>query len=193
MRRIGFAALSVVVLSIASAPQAGAQAPSVSAPVLAAATVDLNGDGTPDRAVLTAGKDGDVDFHVYLSANGSVPGAPTFTRAALGWTGDAPGTEPSLSVNRRGSLEIVFQNNAFGRHRFTRRLIVAWRDGGLTTAGYRYETSDTLDPRGARSCDVNFLTGKGFVDGKPIVLPPGPPPTPANWNDDESPPAACRF
>jgi hypothetical protein len=145
-----------------------------------------------DRAVLLHDADGDdVDLAIYLSAGGKAPSQPTIYKAALGWTGDMAGTMPEISVSKAVSLVVVFQNDAIGRDRWRRQFTIAVRGGDLVVAGYDSEARDTLEPRNGGNCDLNFLSGHGTRNGKPIKLPPGPIRLSA-WTD-ESVPAACRF
>jgi hypothetical protein len=171
----------------------GWAAPAVAAQkvVLAEVTADLNGDGVKDRAVLLHEVDGDdVDLAVYLSAGGKLPAQPSLYKAAFGWTGDMDGTKPEISVNKAGSLVVLFQNDAIGRDRWSRRFTIAFRGGVLVVAGYDDEARDTLDPHGGGNCDLNFLSGRGTRNGKPIKLA-GPVPLSA-WTDQSAPPS-CNF
>ena len=40
-------------------------------------------------------------------------------------------------------------------------------------AGLTYESHDNLDPRAGGSCDLNFLSGKGVRNGKPVEIKSG--------------------
>jgi hypothetical protein len=102
------------------------------------------------------------------------------------------GTEPEISVNKAGSLVVVFQNDAIGRDRWRQQFTIAFRGGALVVAGYGYQARDTLRPGGGGgSCDVNFLAGRGIRNGKPIKLAGGPIRL-SDWTD-KSAPAACSF
>jgi len=159
---------------------------------LAEVVGDFNHDGVKDRAVLVRNPDGDdVDLAVYLSAGGKSVARPSLYKAALGWAGDMAGTQPELSLNKAGSLVIVFQNDAIGRDRWRQQFIIAYRGGELVVAGYGYQARDTLEPRHGGNCDVNLLTGRGERDGKPIKLAAAPVRL-ADWTD-QSVPAACKF
>jgi hypothetical protein len=167
-------------------------APDAPNPVLAEVTADFNGDGIKDRAVLLRNPDGDdVDLAVYLSTAGKPAATPSLYKPAFGWAGDMAGTEPELSVNKAGSLVVLFQNDAIGRDRWRQQFTLAFRGGALVVAGYGYQARDTLEPKHGGNCDVNFLAGKGTRDGKPFKLAAAPIRL-ADWTD-KSAPAACTF
>lgn len=162
--------------------------------IVAEAQSDLNGDGVKDRILLLHDPGGeDVDLAIYLSTGGVAPIRPSLYKAAFGWTGDMAGTKPELSVNRAGSLIVVFQNDSIGRDRWRRQFTIAFRGGDLMVAGYDYEARDTLAPGHGGRCDVNFLSGRATRNGKPATL--GVLPIIhrlASWTD-QSAPAFCDF
>jgi len=160
--------------------------------VLAQVSADLNGDGVADRAVLLHDPDGDdVDLAIYLSASGKTPSQPSLYKTAFGWTGAMAGTEPEISVNKSGSLVVVFQNDAVGRDRWRQQFTIAFRGGALVVAGYDYQARDTLRPSGGGSCDLNFLADRGTRNGKSLKLAGGPTRL-SDWTDTSAP-AACSF
>ena len=168
------------------------QAQAASKLPLAEIKADLNGDGVADRAVLLHDPDGDdVDLAVYLSAEGKLASQPSLYKTALGWTGDMAGTTPELSVNKAGSLVVVFQNDAIGRDRWRQQFTIALRGGVLVIAGYDYEARDTLAPSHGGNCSINFLAGRGTRNGKPLKLAAAPIQL-KDWNDAATP-AACKF
>jgi hypothetical protein len=158
--------------------------------VVAEAIGDINGDGVKDRAQLIADGD-DVDVAVYLSAGGKLPAKPTVLKKALGDYSDVPGQEPELSISGKGSMIIVFKNEAIGRDRWHAQYTIAWRNGALVVAGYSFDYRDTLEPNRSGACDVNFLTGKGTALGKSITVPAHPVSL-AAWGQSDIP-AACQF
>lgn len=163
-------------------------------PWIASATGDIDGDGVPDRAAL-AGEGDTVALSVFLSgasrpSAGRADVAPTVHREGLGWMGDMEGQRPEILVTARGSLLVVFQNEAIGRNRWRETLTMAYRDGALLVAGYTHESRDTLDPDASRRCDVNLLTGRGEKNGRPFTVPARRIPVTA-WTDD-SVPEPCR-
>jgi hypothetical protein len=159
--------------------------------VLTEVKADLNGDGVNDRAALLQGTEADdVDLAIYLSANGRPADRPSVYKPAFGWTGAMAGTEPELRVNKAGSLIVVFQNDSIGRDRWRRQFTIAYRDGALVVAGYDYQARDTLEPGHVSACDLNFLTGRGTRNGKPVRLGAGPVRLDV-WTE-ASLPAACK-
>ncbi len=140
------------------------------------------------RAVLV-NTDGDADLYLFsrdlneVHLEAYVPG---ITVTGIG------GTDASLTTTENGSLKVNSENIAIGRHRWQQTLTIVRRDGRFVVAGYTYSFYDTLsvDTNGdvlTGECDVNLLTGKGFLDGEPIrttlkALPA------SNWTMDTSPP-----
>ncbi len=186
---MALAPLIAAALNCGASAGAGAVSPKQ---VLAEVAAELNGDGVADRAVLLHDPDGDdVDLAIYLTAGGKTESQPSLYKAAFGWTGAMAGTEPEISVNKAGSLVVVFQNDAIGRDRWRQQFTIAFRGGALVVAGYDYQARDTLRPGGGGSCDVNFLAGRGTRNGKPIKLAAGTTRL-SDWTD-KSAPAACTF
>ncbi|NYZ17606.1 hypothetical protein HL658_34110 [Azospirillum sp. RWY-5-1] len=166
-------------------------------PWIASATGDIDGDGVPDRAALSG--DGDsVSLSVFLSGTAREPAgpvgpadvAPTIHRDGLGWMGDMEGQRPEIAVTARGSLTVVFQNEAIGRNRWRETLTIAHRGGVLVVAGYTHESRDTLAPDASSRCDVNLLTGKGEKNGTPFTVPARRVPV-TEWTD-AAVPQPCR-
>jgi hypothetical protein len=69
-------------------------------------------------------------------------------------------------------------------------LTVIRRNGALIVAGFTYATRDTIDPNAGKSCDLNFLAGKGTRNGKKIDIKARTIPL-ADWSDD-NPPKECE-
>ena len=180
----------LIAAALGCAASTGAQASPKQ--VLAEVSADLNGDGVADRAVLLHDADGDdVDLAIYLSTGGKTPSQPSLYKAAFGWTGAMAGSEPEISVNKAGSLVVVFQNDAIGRDRWRQQFTIAFRGGALVVAGYDYQARDTLQPGHGGSCGLNFLARRGARNGKPIKLSDKPTRL-SDWTD-KSAPAACTF
>ncbi|WP_421702355.1 hypothetical protein [Aliiroseovarius sp.] len=119
---------------------------------------DFTGEGLNDRAELIAMQRGD-DATLKIWNNGNfvleVPG--------IAWVGGI-GQEPELAVTPHGSLQVISMNEAIGRNRWHETLTIAYRRGVFVVAGYTYDWYDTLNLNDQGTCDMNFLSGKTFVD-----------------------------
>lgn len=141
------------------------------ADVFSAITLDMNNDGSPDRAVLVKSKDdAAVDLLIYLGGSEANAFKLALNKPQIAWTGAMWGTLPSLATNNKDSLVINSENSAIGRDRWSQKLTVVYRNNQFIVAGYTTESYDTLDPKAAKSCDINLLTGKGKKDGKAIEV-----------------------
>lgn len=145
-------------------------APSVKpSDVVSVVTLDMNNDGSMDRAVLVNNADEtSVDLLIYLGEDGAHQMKLALNKPEIAWTGAMWGQLPSLERTNKDSLLIKSENSAIGRDRWSQKLTVAYRNNEFILAGYTYESYDTLDPKAGKSCDVNLLTGKGEKNGKLI-------------------------
>lgn len=134
--------------------------------VLGVVNGDWNNDGGMDRAILVAPTkiDNDVGLYIYLEENNN-PKLEVF-KPNLVWSGSFWGSTPSLKITAAGSLQVVSQNQAIGRYRWSKTLTIAYRNGNFVVAGYTYDSYDTLDLSAGLSCDVNLLTGSGIKNKK---------------------------
>jgi hypothetical protein len=144
--------------------------------IIAAASGDWNQDGTPDFAVIAApeGED-DNGIYIYLAK-------PDEARLSLAlalpnsiWGSLVMyGQEPELAVLPNGSLSIVTKNESIGRNRWRQTLTIAYRNFDFVVAGYTFSAYDTIAEDGMENetteCDLNVLTGKGKLDGRPIAV-----------------------
>lgn len=149
-----------------------------------------------DRAVLVENGDAGADLYIYLGLepvrDPSKAMKPALFKKGIAWSGGMWGTRPSLETNAKGSLQIKSENTAIGRDRWTETLTVIYRNKEFIVAGLTREAYDLLEPNTAHSCDLNFLTGKGKRDGKPVEVK-----TPlkklADWSEDKAQPKECAF
>lgn len=159
--------------------------------VLGVVVGDWNKDGGMDRAILVApeNEDHDVGLYLYLQddANGS---QLAIFKPNLVWSGALWGSTPSLGITPSGSLQVLSQNQAIGRHRWMQKLTIAFRNNHFVVAGYTYDSYDTLDLNSGLSCDVNLLTGKGIKNKKAFRTPKLTIKL-ADWSDQSSP-KQCR-
>jgi hypothetical protein len=162
--------------------------------VLSVATLSFESNGDTDRAVLVENDDAGADLYIYLGLDPSksyAPIRPALVKKAAAWSGSMWGTRPSLETNDRGSLLIKSANETIGRSRWSQTLTIVYRNKEFIVAGLTRETSDTLDPKAGGSCDVNFVTGKGKRNGKPVEIKFSAMKF-ADWSD-EKPPKECSF
>lgn len=145
--------------------------------VIDAAIGDWNKDGRPDLALLIAPPSPTTsvmaELRVYIrqAPSGSfLAPAQTLTHSVWGYWPDASGRgrEPSLRVVG-GALAIVERNTSTGRYRFQRQRTLAWREGALAIVGLSDVTHDTLSQTRIL-CDLNLLTGRGYLNGKPVRI-----------------------
>ncbi|SMY08261.1 hypothetical protein [Flavimaricola marinus] len=126
--------------------------------ILGEVTSDLNGDGTAETFILREFDEGYASLILVTES-----GAPVEFRA-VAWSGMGAGNQPSLALAPNGSVQIISENAAIGRNRWTQTLTIAYRAGAYRVAGYTYSWYDTLDLEFAGTCDVNLLTGNGVLD-----------------------------
>lgn len=119
-------------------------------------TTDLNGNGVAETFTLTIS---DSDY-ATLSITGD---GRDVTTGPFVWYGRMAGSEPSLDLAPNGSLLVHSANDGIGRGRWNAALTLAYRDGAYQVVGYTYQWRDTIDPQNYGTCDINLLTGKGFL------------------------------
>ncbi len=136
--------------------------------VLQTLTLDVNNDGLPDRVELVTGEL-DADLLVFLSRKGEteLEDKPSFTKKGIAFNGALEGQKATLEAAKGGTFIIQSLNEAVGRARWEKTLIVAFRKGEFIVAGMTYQERDTLDANAGGKCEVNFLTGRSLRDGKP--------------------------
>lgn len=158
--------------------------------VLSAVTVDLNEDGTMDRAILSLspGKE-DADLYIILSVTEANP--QFYEKKGIVWAGTMWGTLPSLKVNQRGSIVVESENVGIGRFKWNQSMTIVLRQNQLLVGGFSYNYFDGIDPEKGGSCDLNLLAGKGVRNGKALNQKFRPEPL-TTWSDNKVP-APCRF
>lgn len=154
--------------------------------VLAVLDADWTEDGRRDRAVLIDDREeGVADLLVYI---GGQQGAMQLAESVpnIAWSGLAWGTTPGLEQNAAGSLQVISRNESVGRNRWRETTTIAWRGGRFVVAGFTFESYDTLDPGLTKTCDANFLAGRGLLDGSEFSVPAGGIPL-SDWSADHMP------
>lgn len=182
---------------LAFAARAHAETPSYDR-VLSAVTLNMQGDGGLDRAVLADNRDTGADLYIYLGLDSAMRDdkpapapKPALVKKDAAWSGAMWGTRPSLAENGKGSLLIKSENTGIGRGRWSQTVTVIYRDKNFIVAGITREEFDTLDPKAGGSCDLNLLTGKGKRNGKPVETKFGAKKL-ADWQDGDLP-KECVF
>ncbi|WP_400769767.1 hypothetical protein [Methylosinus sporium] len=161
--------------------------------ILSATPIYLSDGGGRDLAVLVDNLDNGADLYVYLGLDQDALRAgakPAFVKKNAAWNGGMAGQRPSLAVSDKGSLLIKSENDSIGRDRWSETLTVIRRNGALIVAGFTYASHDTIDPSAGKSCDLNFLSGKGTRNGKKIEIK-AQTISLADWSDD-NPPKECE-
>ena len=82
------------------------------------------------------------------------------------------GTESLINVSPNGSLLITNQNDAIGRHRWSKTITITFHNGEYTVSRFQSTSYDTLILNSQQSCDYNLFTGKGIVNGKSFEVAP---------------------
>jgi len=149
---------------IAATPQAAfSQSPSSPESSLEL-RLDIDNDGMTDRVIIAPDAD-DIyrELHIYLGAGDEKldpSRKPSFLKKEFM-------SDPirALRSNDKGSLVVVYGRG--GSNDYENTLTIVHRGGQFLVAGY---SSQWDTRRGIGSCDINFLSGKGFaskgIDGK---------------------------
>jgi hypothetical protein len=163
--------------------------------IISALSIDINGDATLDRILLSHTEDDGATLWVYLgkdNPNGGLAFHPPIVTKSVAFSGIAFGQWPSLEMSRNGSSLLVrSQNESIGRNAWNQTLAITWRNSQLVIAGLTYEYRDKLDLKQLGNCDVNFLSGRALRNGKPHPEKIAPL-TLAQFDLDKSP-KACEF
>lgn len=167
-------------LALAALAPAGAE-PRAYDKVLAAAPFFADGDTNrdPDHVVLDRG-DGSCrfDLYVYLRHPAPRPTAPDLFKEGVLTGGGACGNA-SLRIGPKGAIMIDLVND-WRPPMWKETVTIVYRNKEFVIAGYTQRTSSITGPENAdkpekfTTCDVNFLTGKGVRNGKPIRNIGGP-------------------
>lgn len=162
--------------------------------VLSAVTLSFGLNGETDRAVLVDNDDATADLYIFLNldpakSKGDIK--PALLKKNAASSGSLWGSRPSLDISGKGSLLIKSANEAIGRDRWSQTLTIVYRNKEFVVAGLTRETRDTLDLNAGGSCDLNFLSGKGKRNGKPVEVSSRPIRL-ADWSDEDMP-KECVF
>ncbi len=164
--------------------------------IVAAAPFFADGDASrdPDHAVLDRG-DGSCrfDLYVYLRHPAPQPTTPDLFKEGVLTGGGACGNA-SLRIGQKGAIMIDLVND-WHPPMSKATVTIVYRNKAFVVAGYTQRTSSITGPENADKperfsiCDVNFLTGKGVKNGRPVGNVGGPVGM-ADWRGVA--PAACN-
>ncbi|RWD60150.1 MAG: hypothetical protein EOS36_22195 [Mesorhizobium sp.] len=139
--------------------------------------LDIDQDGTMDRAVVMQDDGGPADLYIYLAVGEEKPDPsrkPDFARRAL--------TEDrilDLEAKGKGSLAITSCFGCGASKSTEDTLTVVYRNGKFLVGGYsrswdwgNRKSDDTVETM-LGDCDINYLTGKATAstdleEGKPV-------------------------
>lgn len=146
--------------------------------VISAQTLDFNGDGIFDRALLVEENEDEATLLIYLSKPDRTRTVPSLdplpntlqldlVKKSIAMSGSMAGQAASL-IARGDTLEIHSQNISIGRIEWFQTVTIAYRDSDYRVIAYASRNRDVLSP-GKWECDVDFLKGEGRFNGKLIV------------------------
>lgn len=138
--------------------------------VLDVATLDLDGDGKPDRALLLSPTPVDdvAELRVITSTD-----ERTIVDRTLAWSGVMWGTFPQLESQSLDALTVISQNDAIGRDRWRQAVTLVYQDSELFVTRYEFTARDTVAPSNHHACSVDFVTGNALVDRRKIEVAAG--------------------
>lgn len=140
--------------------------------VFSVATGDWNSDDAPDTVIILKVDEGEqFDVLFYLSDEYRRLKLHDYVQDMVWGASAMFGQEPWVSVRENGSIIIGSQNSAIGRNRWEQKLTIIYRQSQFIVAGFTYSYYDTLDLNASGECDLNLMTGKGFVNGEPVRFP----------------------
>lgn len=148
---------------------------------------DLNGDGRVERFTLLDTGNGTVDLQIENTGGGVI------YAENIVWLGGMGG-QPNLEVAANGSLRVLSGNDAVGRNRWNQVLTVAYRNNAYRVAGFTYSWYDTLNLEDNGTCDLNLLSGRGYLTKNEVtqdVRTEFAPLPVTQWNDELPFPDEC--
>ncbi|MBP1844414.1 hypothetical protein J2046_002673 [Rhizobium petrolearium] len=152
--------------------------------IAAVATGDFDRDGDADLAMIVRPpREHGADRNgIYIYLADPYEGRMTLKAAA---TNKVPGSfiyageSVAIAALQNGSILVTAKNDTPGQRHYEIRLTLAYRNSDFLVAGYGFSENvpDQIE------CDLNLLTGKGKVNGKPIIGAPGAVPV-AQWENE---------
>jgi hypothetical protein len=157
--------------------------------IVDAAVGDWNRDGLSDFAILAATDESEVMLGVYIYVRdpdgGLLRSVLALPNKVWGRTRESgiSGQEPSVRALANGSIAITEQNQAIGRERWQAIRTLAFRQGKFVVAGFTFDYFDSMQEFEPLQCELNFLSGKGTVNGVAVDFEKSSL-TLAEWKDD---------
>ena len=171
MLKILLAASLLALPAAAQTPPAAPAGTVAASDVISAAVGEWTGDGRPDHAVLVRHGEDSLDLYIY--ASDPTPDDAHHVKLAA----YAPGFDTmsadnddtqELDVKTYTSLQYFTQYTKGG----TQTVKLGYRGGQFVVTGLNtYDDDPSTDK--ANTCDINFLTGKGTLNKKPVKVPAG--------------------
>lgn len=123
---------------------------------------DVDNDGQPDRIILQASEHG---MSSSLTLQTSSAGEHHFPGVIFG-------VSPEITVTDRGS--VIVHSWTGDNHEVS--LTIVFREQQFLVGGLTTSWRERYDSEFTHTCDVNFLTGRGVLDGAAIATDIGPVP-----------------
>ena len=117
---------------------------------------DIDQDGQAEILILRRGEEG-ADLLIQASKDSEPTHYPNLVFAGLA------GQIPSLKALKNGSVQIISQNDSIGRSRWQQILTLVYRQKAYRIGGFTWHEHDLLGEYPTVDCDLNLLTGKGFL------------------------------
>ena len=161
--------------------------------VVSTFTADVNNDGVADRVDLVFDGVTDVDLNIYLGKKGQEEPdeAPSFVKKAIAFHGNITGQNATLEIGKAGAIQVISMNEAAGNDQWQKTLIISYVKNEFVVSALAYQESDQKNKADIESCDINFVSGRSFRDGKAFVGKVELIPL-KDWEPDFLPPA-CEF
>lgn len=117
---------------------------------------DIDQNGQAEIITLRRGEEG-ADLLIQASKDSEPTHYPNLVFAGLA------GQIPSLKALKNGSVQIISQNDSIGRSRWQQILTLVYRKEAYRIGGFTWHEHDLLGEYPTIDCDLNLLTGKGFL------------------------------
>jgi hypothetical protein len=126
---------------------------------------DFNQDGIEDVIKLHPAAP-ESDFNQLVISLSNKKEFDIISNSKLVYAHSNPGA--SLELLENGSFKIMIDHSGAGRSASLREYTISFRHGKFVLSGITVSEYDRIDPELGGSCDINFLTGEGERNSKPI-------------------------